>query len=39
MVELQNAIKKLHQIGPQTIAVSSTDLNDKLTALVSTIKG
>jgi len=39
MAELQNAIKKLHQIGPQTIAVSSTDFNDKLTALVSTVKG
>ncbi|EZA59105.1 Pyridoxal kinase [Ooceraea biroi] len=25
MTELQNAIKKLHQIGPQTVAVSSTD--------------
>ncbi|XP_026827478.1 pyridoxal kinase [Ooceraea biroi] len=38
MTELQNAIKKLHQIGPQTVAVSSTDFNDRLTALVSTAK-
>lgn len=38
LTELQNAIKKLHEIGPQTIAVSSTDFSDKLTALVSTMK-
>lgn len=38
ITELQNAIKKLHQIGPKTVAVSSTELNDKLTAVVSTEK-
>ncbi|XP_012231089.1 pyridoxal kinase [Linepithema humile] len=38
MTDLQNAIKKVHEIGPQTIAVSSTDFSDKLTALVSTVK-
>jgi len=39
MAECQNAIEKVHQIGPHTIAVSSTDFNDKLIALVSAIKG
>ncbi|XP_072765049.1 pyridoxal kinase isoform X3 [Anoplolepis gracilipes] len=39
MIELQDAIKKLHQIGPKTVAVSSTELNNKLTAVVSTEKG
>ncbi|XP_024890907.1 pyridoxal kinase [Temnothorax curvispinosus] len=38
MNELQNAIKKLHQKGPKTVAVSSTELSDKLTAVVSTAK-
>ncbi|XP_014479960.1 PREDICTED: pyridoxal kinase [Dinoponera quadriceps] len=38
MSELQNALKELHQIGPQTIAVSSTELNSKLTAVVSATK-
>jgi len=38
MSELQNAIKKLHQNGPKTVAVSSTELSDKLTAIVSTAK-
>lgn len=36
--ELQNAIKKLHHNGPKTVAVSSTDFSDKLTAVVSTTK-
>ncbi|XP_076247220.1 pyridoxal kinase isoform X2 [Calliopsis andreniformis] len=36
--ELQNAIKELHKIGPQTVAVSSTEIDDKLTAVFSTIK-
>jgi len=39
MSELQNAIKKLHHNGPKTVAISSTDLSDKLTAIVSTTKG
>lgn len=39
MTDLLNAIEKLHEIGPQIVAVSSTDFNDKLTALVSTAKG
>ncbi|KMQ90540.1 pyridoxal kinase-like protein [Lasius niger] len=38
ITELQNAIKRLHQIGPKTVAVSSTELNNKLTAVVSTEK-
>lgn len=38
MTELQNAIKKLHQIGPKTVALSSSELNNKLTAVVSTEK-
>ncbi|KAF3430144.1 hypothetical protein E2986_02491 [Frieseomelitta varia] len=38
MSELQNALKELHKIGPQTVAVSSTEMNDKLTAIVSTSK-
>lgn len=37
--ELQNAIKKLHQKGPKIVAVSSTELSDKLTAVVSNAKG
>lgn len=39
--ELQNALKKLHQIGPQIVAVSSTEqaINGKLTAVVSAAKG
>lgn len=39
MSELQNAIKKLHLNGPKIIAVSSTELDNKLTAVVSTAKG
>lgn len=39
MSDLQNAVKKLHEIGPKTVAVSSTELGDKLTAIFSTIKG
>ncbi|KAG5317571.1 PDXK kinase, partial [Pseudoatta argentina] len=35
MSELQNAIKKLHRNGPKTVAISSTDLSEKLTAVVS----
>ncbi|XP_020278168.1 pyridoxal kinase [Pseudomyrmex gracilis] len=38
MIELKSAIKKLHQIGPQTVAVSSTEIDSKLTAVVSTTK-
>lgn len=36
--ELKNAVKEVHKIGPQTVAVSSTEINDKLTAIVSTKK-
>lgn len=40
MNEVQDALKKLHQIGPQTIAISSTELNNsKLTTVVSATKG
>ncbi|XP_043592471.1 pyridoxal kinase [Bombus pyrosoma] len=35
MSELQDAITVLHKIGPQTVAVSSTEINDKLTAIIS----
>ncbi|EFN66949.1 Pyridoxal kinase [Camponotus floridanus] len=38
ITELQNAIKKLHQSGPETVAVSSIEINNKLTAVVSTEK-
>lgn len=38
MSELQDAITVLHKIGPQTVAVSSTEINDKLTAIISTNK-
>ncbi|XP_025158237.1 pyridoxal kinase isoform X2 [Harpegnathos saltator] len=38
MDELQSVLKELHATGPQTIAVSSTELNNKLTAVVSTAK-
>lgn len=39
MSELQDAVTVLHKIGPQTVAVSSTEINDKLTAIISTNKG
>lgn len=38
MSELQNVIKKLHRNGPKSVAVSSTELSGKLTAVVSTAK-
>ncbi|XP_032679094.1 pyridoxal kinase [Odontomachus brunneus] len=39
MDELKDTLKKLHQIGPQTIAISSTEFNkSKLTAVVSVAK-
>ncbi|KAL6422063.1 hypothetical protein ACFW04_010849 [Cataglyphis niger] len=38
MTELKNAIKKLHQIGPKIIAVSSIELNHKLMTVVSNEK-
>lgn len=38
MSELQEAVTVLHKIGPQTVAVSSTEINDKLTAIISTNK-
>lgn len=38
ITELQNAIKKLHQSGPKTVAVSSIEINNKLTAVVSNEK-
>lgn len=37
--ELKDAIKELHKMGPQTVAVSSTDIDEKLTSIVSTAKG
>lgn len=36
--ELQDTVTELHKMGPKVIAVSSTEINDKLTALVSTMK-
>lgn len=38
MSDLENAVKQLHKIGPQTVAVSSTEISNKLTAVVSTKK-
>lgn len=38
MSDVRNAVKKLHEIGPETVAVTSTELGDKLTAIFSTIK-
>lgn len=37
--DLENAIKKVHKMGPQTVAISSTELNNKLTTIISTNKG
>lgn len=39
MQDLQNAVKQLHKIGPQTVAVSSAEIGDKLTAIFSKNKG
>lgn len=39
MSELQNAVKELHKAGPRTVAVSSTEIDNKLTTIVSTIEG
>ncbi|XP_016920635.1 pyridoxal kinase [Apis cerana] len=36
--DLENAIKKVHKMGPQTVAISSTELNNKLTTIISTNK-
>ena len=38
MSELQNAVKELHKAGPRTVAVSSTEIDNNLTAIVSTIE-
>ncbi|XP_043266878.1 pyridoxal kinase [Venturia canescens] len=38
MEDLKKAIEVLHIMGPKIIAVSSTDLNNKLTAVVSNVK-
>ena len=37
--ELKDAVQELHKLGPQTVAVSSTDIDEKLTSVVSTAKG
>ncbi|XP_014238929.1 pyridoxal kinase [Trichogramma pretiosum] len=39
MEELRQSIKELHSLGPKTIAVSSTDIDDKLTSILSTEDG
>ncbi|KAK2585433.1 hypothetical protein KPH14_010100 [Odynerus spinipes] len=36
--ELQIAIKELHKAGPQIVAVSSSEINSKLTAVISSLK-
>ena len=38
MSDVQNAVKELHKAGPRIVAVSSTDIDNKLTAIVSTIE-
>ncbi|XP_070517716.1 pyridoxal kinase isoform X2 [Cardiocondyla obscurior] len=38
MSELQKSIKKLHQNGPKTVAISSTEFSNTLITVVSTIK-
>lgn len=39
MSELEDGIQELHKMGPQTVAISSTDIDEKLTSIVSTAKG
>ena len=39
MSDLKEAIQILHSKGPKTVAVSSTDINDKLTSIKSTSAG
>lgn len=39
MKELKNAIKKLHETGPQIVCISSTEIDSKLTSVVSSAKG
>ncbi|XP_076183301.1 pyridoxal kinase [Ptiloglossa arizonensis] len=36
--ELKSALKQLHKLGPQIVAISSTEIDNKLTATLSTIK-
>lgn len=38
IVELQTAIKSLHEAGPQIVAVSSSEIDNKLTAVISSLK-
>ncbi|CAK9832134.1 Pyridoxal kinase [Anthophora retusa] len=38
MSELKDAIRRLHDIGPEIVAISSTDINNKLTAVFSITK-
>ncbi|XP_017890804.1 pyridoxal kinase-like [Ceratina calcarata] len=38
MSDLQNAVKLLHKIGPQMVAITSTEIGDKLTTVISTNK-
>lgn len=37
--DLQNVIKDLHKMGPQTVAVSSAEMNNKMSAVISSLKG
>ncbi|KAJ8673649.1 hypothetical protein QAD02_004911 [Eretmocerus hayati] len=38
MSDLKSSIKEIHELGPKTIAVSSSDIDEKLTSIVSTSK-
>ncbi|XP_008214875.1 pyridoxal kinase isoform X1 [Nasonia vitripennis] len=38
MSELKDGIQELHKMGPKTVAISSTDIDEKLTSIVSTAK-
>ncbi|XP_015438564.1 PREDICTED: pyridoxal kinase [Dufourea novaeangliae] len=38
MSDLQTAVKELHKAGPETVAISSTEIDDKLIAIFSAIK-
>lgn len=39
MTALSDAILELHKVGPKIVAVSSCDIDNKLTSVTSSIKG
>ena len=39
MDDMKNGINDLHKLGPKIVAISSTDIDDKLTSVVSNVKG